>query len=71
MATGRSVPIRRCPNRPGGRRSPPSTNSTSSAAYDAAPDGQKGAVVCREGLYSSHTVDLAKARFVVETARAL
>ncbi len=27
------------------------------AAYDAAPDGEKGAVLRREGLYSSHIVD--------------
>ena len=32
------------------------------AAYDAAPDGEKGAVLRREGLYSSHLVDWRKAR---------
>jgi transposase-like protein len=32
------------------------------AAYDAAPDGEKGAVLRREGLYSSHIVDWRKAR---------
>ena len=26
------------------------------AAYDAAPDGEKGALLRREGLYSSHIV---------------
>lgn len=32
------------------------------AAYDAAPDGEKGAVLRREGLYSSHLVDWRKSR---------
>jgi len=32
------------------------------AAYDAAPDGEKGAVLRREGLYSSHIVDWRWAR---------
>jgi transposase len=32
------------------------------AAYDAAPDGQKGAVLRREGLYSSHIVEWRRAR---------
>jgi hypothetical protein len=32
------------------------------AAYDAAPDGEKGAVLRREGLYSSHIVDWRRAR---------
>jgi transposase-like protein len=32
------------------------------AAYDAAPDGQKGALLRREGLYSSHIVEWRKAR---------
>jgi transposase len=32
------------------------------AAYDAAPDGEKGAVLRREGLYSSHIVEWRKAR---------
>jgi transposase len=32
------------------------------AAYDAAPDGEKGAVLRREGLYSSHLVDWRRAR---------
>jgi transposase len=27
------------------------------AAYDAAPEGEKGAILRREGLYSSHIVD--------------
>jgi transposase len=32
------------------------------AAYDAAPDGEKGAVLRREGLYSSHLVEWRRAR---------
>ena len=32
------------------------------AAYDAAADGEKGAVLRREGLYSSHIVDWRRAR---------
>ena len=32
------------------------------AAYDAAPDGEKGALLRREGLYSSHIVEWRKAR---------
>ncbi len=31
-------------------------------AYDAAPDGEKGAVLRREGLYSSRIVDWRRAR---------
>ena len=33
-------------------------------AYDAAPDGEKGAVLRREGLYSSHIAQWRKARDV-------
>jgi transposase-like protein len=32
------------------------------AEYDAAPDGEKGAVLRREGLYSSHVIEWRKAR---------
>ena len=32
------------------------------AEYDAAPDGEKGAVLRREGLYSSHITEWRKAR---------
>jgi transposase len=32
------------------------------AEYDAAPDGEKGAVLRREGLYSSHIVEWRKSR---------
>src|SRR5260370_31284903 len=37
------------------------------AEYDAAPEGMKGALLRREGLYSSHIVEWRKAR----AARAL
>jgi len=30
------------------------------AEYDAAPDGQRGAILRREGLYSSHLIDWRK-----------
>ena len=32
------------------------------AAYEAAPDGEKGAILRREGLYSSHIVEWRRAR---------
>src|SRR4051794_37048879 len=32
------------------------------AEYDAAPDGQKGAILRREGLYSSHVIEWRRAR---------
>lgn len=32
------------------------------AEYDAAPEGEKGAVLRREGLYSSHVIEWRKAR---------
>ncbi len=32
------------------------------AAYDAAPQGEKGAILRREGLYSSHIIDWRRAR---------
>ena len=31
------------------------------AAYDAAPQGEKGAILRREGLYSSHIIDWRRA----------
>ena len=34
------------------------------AEYDAAPDGEKGAVLRREGLYSSHVIEWRRARDV-------
>jgi transposase len=39
------------------------------AAYDAAPDGEKGAVLRREGLYSSQITEWRKARDVGALAR--
>jgi transposase len=32
------------------------------AAYDAAPQGEKGAILRREGLYSSHIIDWRRTR---------
>lgn len=32
------------------------------AEYDAAPDGEKGALLRREGLYSSHLIDWRRSR---------
>ncbi len=32
------------------------------AEYEAAPNGEKGAILRREGLYSSHVIEWAKAR---------
>src|SRR6478672_13777278 len=32
------------------------------AEYDAAPDGEKGAVLRREGLYSSHIIEWRRSR---------
>jgi hypothetical protein len=32
------------------------------AEYEAAPDGEKGAVLRREGLYSSHIIEWRRAR---------
>ena len=32
------------------------------AAYDAAPDGEKGALLRREGLYSSHIIEWRRSR---------
>ena len=32
------------------------------AAYEAAPDGEKGAILRREGLYSSHVIEWRRAR---------
>jgi hypothetical protein len=40
------------------------------AAYDAAPDGDKGAVLRRDGLYSSHITEWRKARDAGALARA-
>jgi transposase len=34
------------------------------AAYEAAPDGEKGAILRREGLYSSHVIEWRRALVV-------
>ncbi len=39
------------------------------AAYEAAPDGEKGALLCREGLYSSHLDYWRRARDAGALAR--
>jgi transposase-like protein len=39
------------------------------AAYDAAPEGEKGALLRREGLYSSHIVEWRRARDAGALAR--
>jgi transposase-like protein len=38
------------------------------AAYDAAPQGEKGAILRREGLYSSHVIDWRRARDAAASA---
>ena len=43
-------------------RTPPVKLAEILAAYDAAPDGEKGALLRREGLYSSHIVAWRRAR---------
>ena len=58
----RNVPIRRCPSGPVGGRSARSTRRRFLAAYDAAADGEKGGLLRREGLYSSHLVAWRRAR---------
>lgn len=58
----RGVPIQRCPSGLAGGRSPRSTSSTVLAAYDAAEPGEKGAILRRKGLYSSHIVEWRRAR---------
>ena len=50
---------RRCPSGPGGGRSPRSTSWRSWPPTTPPPDGEKGALLRREGLYSSHIVDVA------------
>jgi transposase len=48
----------------GGRGQPPDRrgDAPGATAYDAAPDGEKGAILRREGLYSSHLVDWRRSR---------
>ena len=57
-----STPIPRCPNVPGGGPSLPRTSWRSRPSYDGAPDDDEGAVLRREGLYSSHIAEWRKTR---------
>jgi transposase len=59
---GRIVRIRRCPSGLAGGGSLPGTRLDVLAAYDAAVQGEKGAILRREGLYSSHIVEWRRAR---------
>ena len=58
--TGRPDP--EVPERARRRRFPAKYKAEILAAYDAAPDGEKGALLRREGLYSSHIVAWRRAR---------
>ena len=49
-------------DRPKRRRFSAEYKATILAAYDAAEPGEKGALLRREGLYSSHLVDWRRAR---------
>jgi len=49
--------IRRCPREPPRRRFTAQYKLDVVAEYDAAPPGEKGAVLRREGLYSSHVIE--------------
>ena len=62
MALGLHDRTLRCPSVPSDARSRLSTSSSIVAEYDAAPDGEKGAVLRREGLYSSHIVEWRRSR---------
>ena len=60
-----------CPTSLGGGASPPSTSWRSCDEYDAcAGDGDKGALLRREGLYSSHIVEWRRARDAAALSRA-
>ena len=58
----RSARIRRCPSGPAGGRSPRSTSWTWWPSTTRRPTGEKGAVLRREGLYSSHVIEWRRAR---------
>ena len=58
----RNVPTPRCPSGPGGGRSRRSTSWRSWPRTTPPPDGEKGALLRREGLYSSHIVEWRRAR---------
>ena len=59
---GQDARIRRCPRRPAGGRFTAQYKLDVVAEYDAAPAGEKGAVLRREGLYSSHVIEWRRAR---------
>ncbi len=48
--------------RPSRRSFPPEYKLAIVAEYEAAPNGEKGAILRREGLYSSHIVEWRRAR---------
>jgi transposase len=48
--------------RPSRRSFPPAYKLRIVAEYEAAPNGEKGAILRREGLYSSHVIEWARAR---------
>ncbi len=48
--------------RPSRRSFPPEYKLAIVAEYEAAPNGEKGAILRREGLYSSHVIEWTRAR---------
>ena len=60
--SGQSARIRRCPSGPRRRTFTAQYKLDVLAAYDAAGPGEKGAILRREGLYSSHIVDWRRSR---------
>ena len=59
---GRQRPDPEVPERARRRRFTAQYKLEMLAAYDAAPEGEKGALLRREGLYSSHIVEWRRAR---------
>jgi transposase len=66
---GSSSPLRPGPRADDGPSPRPSRRSFSAeyklgivAEYEAAPNGEKGAILRREGLYSSHVIEWTRAR---------
>ena len=57
-----SARIRRCPSGPRRRSFTAQYKLDVVAEYDAAATGEKGAVLRREGLYSSHVIEWRRAR---------
>jgi transposase len=62
VASGRQRPDPEVPERARRRRFTAQYKLDVLAAYDAAGQGEKGAILRREGLYSSHIVDWRRAR---------